>query len=78
MYGTKIIVRDIPALEPRTGRKKHLKANQTRAANQDFSLSAVPEVQETTVSNPLLNGVFMQFGITTDTWLFMRTMASRD
>ena len=76
MYGTKIIVRDIPATEPHTGSKRHLEAHRAKAASQDFSLPIAPEVRETAVPNPLLNSVFVQLGITTDAWLVMRTMAS--
>ena len=76
MYGTKIIVRDIPATEPRTGNKRYLEAYRAKAASQDFSLPIATEVQETVVPNPLLSGVFVQLGITTDAWLVMRTMAS--
>lgn len=75
MYGTKIIVRNIPSLEPRTAHKKHLEAHQTKVASQNFSLSAAQEVQEIAVPNPLLNSFFVQLGITTDDWLFMRAMA---
>lgn len=76
MYGTKIIVRNIPALEPRLGRRKQLETYQTKDVSQGFSLLVAPEMKEAAFSNPLLNGVFVQLGMTTDAWLVMRTMAS--
>lgn len=76
MYGTKIIVRDIPTLESRPGRRKQPEAYRTEAASQGFSLPVTPEMQEAAFPNPLLNGIFVQLGMTTDVWLVMRTVAS--
>lgn len=74
MRSTKIVVRNIPTLEPRTGHKKNLGAHQAKTASQRFLLSATPETREITTPNPLLSGVFVQLGITTDAWLVVRTM----